>query len=183
MNIDIGGDSPRRTLFKIVSVLMSIIVALLSLIVVVDCTSRSEAVSSESLITDNSIVLTQDKNNPNFYSFNYNGTDFSAQWLYLESTWHIENSYLIKNKDDILKICKALHSVHPVPRGNDPTKYRTPEDMAYEWEQHNIGVELCENLSVFEFAKSGIERCKHVDINPGDEGKNVYELGLERLRR
>lgn len=45
-------------------------------------------------------------------------------------------------------ICQALADEHPV-HGADLVSYRTAEDMAYEWQQHNIAYQLLSDDSPF----------------------------------
>ena len=52
--------------------------------------------------------------------------------------------------------------------------YRTAEDMAYEWIQHNIAYEILSEDSPWK------EHVKHVDLNPEDQGKNLKELYKSR---
>ena len=70
-------------------------------------------------------------------------------------------------------ICQALADEHPV-HGADLVSYRTAEDMAYEWQQHNITYQLLSDDSPFR------NNAKDVDINPADQGKSVYDLYVSR---
>ena len=81
-----------------------------------------------------------------------------------------------------MKICQALVEINPVPLGNGEVGYRTPEDMTYEWIQHNIGYEMCIMLGFTSLEDPGYSNCKDSDINPGDQGKNINQLILERLK-
>lgn len=81
-----------------------------------------------------------------------------------------------------MKICQALVEIHPVPLGNGGGGYRTPEDMTYEWMQHNIGYEMCIMLGLTSSEDLGYTNCKDVDINPGNQGKNINQLILVRLK-
>ena len=52
---------------------------------------------------------------------------------------------------------------------------RTPEDLASEWEQHNLAFALLpEGVDLKESAR-------HVDLNPEDQGKSILEFARERL--
>ncbi len=107
-----------------------------------------------------------------YYYFTYNGEDFKA--LYSYSTWTIYDSYKITNKKDMTTICQALIDVHPVP-SRDWQSYRTAEDMAYEWDQHN---------KIYLIAPEGSatkERTRNVDLDPEDQGKTYKDLYNENL--
>ena len=69
------------------------------------------------------------------YIFTYREEDFSAKFV--KDTWHITDSYKIRNEKDLAIICQALIDIHPIP-SSDGTSYRTVEDLVYEWKQHNI---------------------------------------------
>ena len=105
------------------------------------------------------------------YSFSYNDETYTA--TYTKENWHINNSYKIKKEEDIRKICQALIEVHQI-HGKDMVSYRTAEDMAYEWIQHNIAYEMLPEDSPWK------EHAKHVDLNPEDQGKSLKELYKSR---
>lgn len=101
------------------------------------------------------------------YSFTYNGSDFQA--VYTTDNWKVRDSYLITNNDDITIICEALIGAHPV-HGKDMVSYRTKEDMAYEWQQHNLA---------YTFLPEGNRwknKAKDVDLNPEDQGLSFDEI-------
>ena len=107
-----------------------------------------------------------------YYYFTYDGEDYRA--LYSSSTWTIYNSYRITNRKDITIICQALSDVHPVP-SRDWQSYRTAEDMAYEWDQHN---------KIYLIApKDGRtkERTRNVDLDPEDQGKTYEDYYRENF--
>ena len=52
--------------------------------------------------------------------------------------------------------------------------YRTPEDMTYEWLQHNIVYQLLPNNHKFK------DNAKDVDLDPKDQGKNMIEIYEDR---
>lgn len=106
------------------------------------------------------------------YSFTYNNEIFHA--YYSGEKWKIYDSYKIKNKDDIIIICQALKESHPI-KNADMTGYRTADDMAYEWQQHNIGYELLPDDSPWKI------NTKDVDIDPADQGKSLYDLFADRM--
>jgi len=101
------------------------------------------------------------------YTFRYNGEEFSL--YFKDDTWHVNNSYKITDEADILMICDTLADLHPVPN-KDYSGWRTPEDMAFEWEQHNIAYSLMPDRFIFK------SNAKHVDINPSDQGKTLYDF-------
>ena len=101
------------------------------------------------------------------YVFTYNGTDFSA--IYTADNWKVIDSYLIDNTEDITIICEALIAEHPI-HGSDMQSYRTAEDMAYEWEQHNIAYTFLPEGNRWK------EKIKDVDLNPADQGLSFDEI-------
>ena len=105
------------------------------------------------------------------YSFKYEGQTFIA--IYTDDNWKIIDSYKIKNKRDMKVICKALIDIHPI-HGKDMNSYRTVEDMAYEWEQHNIAYSILPDDNTWK------ENAKDVDLNPEDQGKSIVEFYEER---
>lgn len=105
------------------------------------------------------------------YAFTYRGETFYAQ--YLPDNWTIYDSYKIKRKHDMIIICQALIDTHTV-HGSDMVSYRTAEDMAYEWRQHNLA---CRILSEDNEWRSSAE---NVDFDPEDQGKSLKELFEDR---
>ena len=108
------------------------------------------------------------------YTFTYDGTAFTA--VYTPDNWKIIDSWRITDNTDMIIICEALMAVHPI-HGADLVSYRDAEDMAYEWEQHNIAYLLLPDDSPWKM------NAKDVDINPADQGKSVYELYQDRISR
>ena len=100
------------------------------------------------------------------------GEDYKA--LYSYNTWTIYDSYKITNKKDMKIICQALSDEHQVP-SRDGQSYRTAEDMAYEWDQHNKIHMVAPEDSVTR------ERTKNVDLDPEDQGKTYKDLYNENL--
>ena len=101
------------------------------------------------------------------YVFEYGGEVFTA---YFETySWRVYDSYRITNHDDIVIICQALLNEHPV-YGSDWTTLRTAEDMAFEWEQHNLAYKLLPEDSHWR------EDAKDVDLDPDDQGKTFPEI-------
>lgn len=106
-----------------------------------------------------------------YYTFTYKGEDYDAEFH--TDTWTVYNSYRIKNPADIRKICKALSEEHPVP-GRDRESFRTPRDMAFEWEQHNLAYSQLPEDSHWR------ESSRNVDLDPDDQGKTFKEIYEER---
>lgn len=101
------------------------------------------------------------------YSFMYENEQFTA--IYSKENWQIKDSYKINDLEDITKICQALIDIHPI-HGNDMKSYRTAQDMANEWFQHNIAYFALPDGNDWK------EHAKHVDLNPEDQGKNLIEM-------
>ena len=101
------------------------------------------------------------------YAFSYHQEEFSAR--YAPDNWKIVDSYKITDTDDILIICQALSDVHPV-HGRDMESFRTPEDMAFEWLQHNIAYAFLPDDSPWK------RSAKDVDLNPADQNKTFEEM-------
>lgn len=101
------------------------------------------------------------------YVFEYDGQEFIA---YFDTySWRVYDSYKITNHDDIVIICQALLNEHSV-YGSDWASLRTAEDMAFEWEQHNLAYYLLPEDS------SWREDAKDVDLDPDDQGKTFPEM-------
>ncbi|MBR4210810.1 MAG: hypothetical protein IKR84_00260 [Oscillibacter sp.] len=105
------------------------------------------------------------------YAFSYNQEEFSAR--HTPDNWKIVDSYKITDTDDIVMICQALSDVHPI-RGRDMESFRTPEDMAFEWLQHNIAYAVLPDDSPWK------RSAKDVDLNPADQGKSFQEMYEDR---
>lgn len=106
-----------------------------------------------------------------YYLFTYKGEDFTA--IYYYDDWCIYDSYKITNGRDMKKICQALIDLHPV-HGSDYESFRTAEDMAYEWKQHNIAYAVLPDDNAWK------ETTGNVDFDPEDQGKSVQELYEDR---
>ena len=101
------------------------------------------------------------------YVFDYGGEEFIA---YFDTySWRVYDSYKITNHGDIVTICQALINVHPV-YGADWESLRTAEDMAYEWEQHNLAYRMLPVNSRWH------DDAKDVDLDPYDQGKSFNEI-------
>ena len=101
------------------------------------------------------------------YTFIYDGETYNA--VYTPDNWKIIDSYKITSEADMIIICGALAEVHPV-HGCDGESFREPEDMAYEWVQHNIAYEILPDDNSWK------ANAKDVDINPADQNKSLYEM-------
>ena len=105
------------------------------------------------------------------YFFTYKGEEFRT--LYQYDCWTIYDSYKITDKHDMKIICQALIDVHPI-HGSDLSSYRTAEDMAYEWEQHNIAYKYLPDDSPWR------ESAMNVDLDPQDQGRSFEEIYEDR---
>ena len=106
------------------------------------------------------------------YIFSYGGEEFFA--LYEPDNWHITDSYKIEDEDDILLICQALISVHPI-HSADMQSYRAAEDMAFEWHQHNLAYNHLPDSSEWK------SNARDVDLDSKDEGKGLFNFLMDRL--
>ncbi|MBQ6674690.1 MAG: hypothetical protein IJM75_01035 [Ruminococcus sp.] len=134
-------------------------------------TSASKEVSPKLLTSKEDIALTE--TGEGSYTFTYNGEQFTA--IYTPDNWKIIDSYRIRSKADITLICEALTDICPI-HTSDYTDYRTPEDLAYEWEQHNIAYDLLPDSSEWK------AHTKDVDLNPEDQGKSFIDMASDRLK-
>jgi len=134
-------------------------------------TTASKEVSPKLLTSKEDIALTEIGEGS--YTFTYNGEQFTA--IYTPDNWKIIDSYRIRSKADITLICEALTDICPI-HTSDYTDYRTPEDLAYEWEQHNIAYDLLPDSSEWK------AHAKDVDLNPEDQGKSFIDMASDRLK-
>jgi|GEM_PF-1997769 len=105
------------------------------------------------------------------YLFTYGEEDFSAQYLY--GIWTVFDSYKITDKGDQTIICQALIDEHPV-LGKDMESYRTAEDMAYEWQQHNMAYAYMPEDNAWR------DSAANVDFDPEDQGRSFKEIYEDR---
>ena len=105
------------------------------------------------------------------YVFSYRQEEFSARYTY--DNWKIIDSYKITDTEDITVICQALLNAHAV-HGRDMESFRTPEDMAFEWVQHNFAYEFLPDDNPWK------RSAKDVDLNPADQGKTFLEMYEDR---
>lgn len=106
------------------------------------------------------------------FAFDYGGETFYA--YYTPDNWKIVDSYKITAFCDMEIICEALKNICPI-HGSDMESYREPEDMAYEWLQHNIAYEILPEDVPWK------ERAKDVDIDPGDQGLSLYDMIIKKM--
>lgn len=113
------------------------------------------------------IELTDTDGNGKNYHFYYAGDDFTA--IYTTDNWKVKDSYRVHSEADMIIICQALIDEHPV-HGKDMESYRTAEDMAYEWEIHNMG------YAFFTDDENLRNKAKDVDFDPKDQGLTIEEF-------
>ena len=123
------------------------------------------------LTSTRDIALTDKDGRGSNYYFTYGNDVFEARFD--KDTWKIYDSYKISNMDDMKVICGALQEEHPVHIG-DTDAYRTPDDMAQEWMEHNVGYAL------FKPDSEWSARAKDVDLDPYDVGKSFFEIYEDR---
>ena len=136
-----------------------------------DVSEDSDSDSSGHLTSTSDIGLTNYDGMGAKYYFTYKGEEFRT--LYQNDCWTIYDSYKITNKSDMKIICQALIDVHPV-HGKDLSSYRTADDMAYEWEQHNIAYKYLTEDSAWK------ESAGNVDLDPYDQGRSFEEIYEDR---
>ena len=105
------------------------------------------------------------------YAFTYKGEDFRA--IYQYDCWTIYDSYKITSKRDQKRICQALIDIHPV-HGRDLESYRTADDMAYEWQQHNLAYKYLPEDNAWRL------HAANVDLDPQDQGRSIEEIYEDR---
>ena len=119
------------------------------------------------------ILLTDTDGNGTDYSFVYADETFQAQ--YTPDNWTICDSYRITDPAAMLAICEALHAEHRI-HSADYESWRTPEDMVYEWEQHNLAYDMLADDSPWKAS------ARDVDFDPADQGKSLYEIYQSRMQ-
>lgn len=125
----------------------------------------------EKNITKEDIQIIDIDGNSKNYSFVYKNEAYYA--VYTTDNWKIIDSYKITNTQDIIVICSKLIEIHQV-HGKDMNSYRTPEDMAYEWLQHNIAYQVLPDENPWKL------NAKDVDLDPKDQGKNLAQIYEDR---
>ncbi|MBQ4570628.1 MAG: RHS repeat-associated core domain-containing protein [Bacilli bacterium] len=178
MYIDENGNI-AKWLVRLTIVITVVVVALVCSVVATIVTVENQVPSGEELIKDDNITII---NNENIScEIDSEGTEVNATWNESNQTWKIKNSYLINNEKDMYKFCEILYNCHKVPTALNSNEYRTVDDMVYEWQEHNKGYLYSTRLPDGDLKNRGLEATMHVDINPGDQGKNVYQLIWERI--
>ncbi len=119
------------------------------------------------------IELTATDSSDTTFRFTYGGEKFRTVYSFGYDTWTIYDSYKITNEHDMKIICQALIDIHPV-HGSDLVSYRTAEDMAYEWKQHNIVYDLLPDGNRWR------SMAKDVDLDPYDQGRSYAEIYEDR---
>ncbi len=133
--------------------------------------AASTEVGSGILSDPSDINLRDADGNDKNYLFTYDGEDFSV--VYTTDNWKVYDSYKINSTEDMTIICEALISVHQI-HGSDMKSYRTAEDMAYEWLQHNIAYQFLPDESPWKV------HAQNVDLDPKDQGKSFSEIYEDR---
>ena len=75
---------------------------------------------------------------------------------YTPDNWKIRDSYRINDTDAMKEICAALLEIHPIYAA-DMSSYRTADDMAYEWDQHNIAYSLLPDGSTLKESAADVD--------------------------
>ena len=147
------------------------------LVLVAGCGSKSStetrtgeaSTEAPSILTSpDDIRLTEEADGS--YRFTYGQDTFRAEFR--TDTWKILDSYRITNLADMTLICKALNDLRPVPTP-DRKGTRTPEDLAFEWDQHNLAFTLLPD------GDPRKDRARDVDLNPEDQGKSLMDFAME----
>lgn len=137
-----------------------------------DSSNAASTEAKSGILSDPSDINLRDTDgNGKNYLFTYDGEDFSV--VYTTDNWKIYDSYKINNTEDMTIICEALISVHQI-HGSDMESYRTAEDMAYEWLQHNIAYQFLPDESPWKV------HAQNVDLDPKDQGKSFSEIYEDR---
>lgn len=106
-----------------------------------------------------------------YYAFYYGDEEFTA--YYEPDCWKVFDSYKITNQEDIRVICQALLNEHEV-HGSDFESMRTADDMAYEWQQHNLAYAYAPEDSEWR------DSARSVDLDPYDQNKSFQEILADR---
>ncbi|HRR75502.1 MAG TPA: hypothetical protein P5191_01625 [Ruminococcus sp.] len=137
--------------------------------------SSALCTEAETILAENinePVVITDTDGSGMNYEFCYGDMTFQAE--YTPDNWKIRDSYRIDDRDAMREICAALLEIHPI-HGADMSSYRTADDMAYEWDQHNIAYRLLPDDSPLK------ESAADVDLNPEDQGKDIIDFFLDRV--
>ena len=125
------------------------------------------------LYDDNNLLLGFIYNNTTYY---YQRTLTGDIARIVDEVGEIKGEYIYDAFGKILNI-----DIHPFPIAKNSTEYRTIDDMVYEWQEHNKGFLYSTRLPDGKLKNRGIGATMDVDINLGDQGKNVYQLMWERI--
>lgn len=137
-----------------------------------DSSSQAETEEENGILNSPEDIGLRDIDGANTnFEFTYDKLVFEA--IYTYDNWKIVDSYRITNTADMEIICQALIEVNPI-HGKDMVSYRTAEDMAYEWDQHNLAYEILTDSSPWR------ENARDVDLNPDDQGKSILDFYLDR---
>ena len=125
-------------------------------------------------------IITNKEKNSDYeeISFYYNEHKYKA--IYSNETWTIDDSYKIKNHDDIFIICNKLNEIKKIPNCRKDGD-RTVDSLVKEWETHNIAYEwfsYFDYLNEFDYAKN---RAKTVDLDYRDDEKDLFQIVFDRL--
>lgn len=133
---------------------------------------EEEADDGKSVLTSTSDINLRDEDGGGEnYAFTYKGQEFKAHYMY--DYWTVYDSYKITNEDDQTIICQALIDTHTV-HGRDMESFRTAEDMAYEWQQHNLACKYLPDDSDWR------DSAENVDFDPYDQGRSFEEIYEDR---
>ncbi len=105
------------------------------------------------------------------YTFLYGKEEFTA--IYTPDNWKILDSYRVESEADMIIICQALIDEHPI-HSKDLTGYRTADDMAYEWQIHNMAYAFLEDDDELK------AHSRDVDFDPKDQGLTIEEFYKSR---
>ncbi len=155
--------------------ILNLLTILLVLLLCTGCGNESEQRTSEAADDQSTIRSVDDlalsTEDGSTYTFTYQGETYQA--IHRKDNWKIRNSYRITNSADMVIICRALSDIHPIPN-SEGTGNRTPEDLAFEWEQHNLAYTLLPEGHKWK------KNARDVDLNPEDQGKTILDFALER---
>ena len=105
------------------------------------------------------------------YTFSYGGEQFTAKFSYRydgKENWRINGSYRVRSRMDMILICQALLDIHKI-RGRDLVSWRSAQDMADEWQLHNLA---------YDYLPQGQnkQRAGDVDFDPDDQYKTLADF-------
>lgn len=133
--------------------------------------AESQSTASSLLQFPEDIALRPVDEDGAYFTFDYGDEEFLA--YYEPDCWKVFDSYKITNQHDMVVICQALLDEHEV-HGRDFESMRTAEDMAFEWQQHNIAYVYAPDGSTWQ------ESARSVDLDPYDQHKTFREIFDDR---